>query len=521
MKRSLLLTTILLPTLMLAANAQSRLDTMLTMSDGVQINVAFFLPDEPVPEGGFPAVLSVHGFAGNKNGNVNRVVRYADSGYAGMTFSVRGQGHLGVNLASGGVTDWLDAPRTIEDVRELYEWMAARPDVRGDRIAIEGISQGGVITWSSVIDQIPFRCAVPIASVPAVKNTFAPNGTNTYFTVTILNLAKSSGAVLFGPFLDSVRNAYQADAHARLLELLASRETAGTAGIISVPVFSQLAWQDDLFLSADLFELFRNATNPMKLTLIPGGHSTNTAVEWLREETFRFYRRWLRDDVSENIMDPDSRFSYIDPSTDDTVAHSREEFSQLYPANRAERPTLTLNFQPRGSLATAGPFEPLSMGKLYVQNITNNADVFRSEILEEKVVITGATLSCLALSTAPTWQINIRLYDFDPETNTRRQITRGSWQARDGMAERRITYDLSPQIYTLPAGHIVEAHIYRGIPLLKPNTEFGKTPYAPQATGITTFKGTAEEPATLTLWLSEEISSVEEIDLLPAWLDLR
>ena len=103
------------------------------------------------------------------------------------------------------------------------------------------------------------------------------------------------------------------------------------------------------------------------------------------------------------------------------------------------------------------------------------------------------------------------LWDYDPVTNTARRITRGSWQARDGGDERRVEYQLSPQLYTIPAGHVLEARVKFGMSNIlgvKPDDEFGKVPYRPSVGSTTTLTGTVEEPAYVRMLTPDDVSSV-------------
>ena len=516
----LLLSLLLLLLLTVSAESRTRLDTNLVMDD-VQLAVSLFTPDEAPPASGFPAILSVHGYAGSRQGNVARAAAYADKGYVAMTVSVRGEGGVaGSADASGGVIDWMTDGRVIEDMRELVDWLGNRPNIRADRIGMEGISQGGLITWASAIEGLPIRCAVTLASAPRFATTITHNGANNYFIATLTRLAKNTGLVRSGPFLDSMIAAYDNDNHQELIRLAASREIFDKVEQISIPMFAQLAWQDDLFSARDLFTTFDRVTSPMILFLVPGGHSSSGPSElryWLE---IRFWNRWLKDDMNETIMHPDSVVRFIDPATDRVIPFDRMSFERNIPRPGEQNPVLPLYFQSGGRLATTPPTTPFTLTAAYLQNITNQSHIFRSEPLEVDRVLTGGELSLLASSNAATWQVNILLFDYDPDENRVRQITRGAWQARDGGAERELTYRLSDQFYTVPKGHAIEAHIRFGMPLVKPEIEFGKAPVAPRASSINRVRGTAEHPAVLRLFLPEGTTGVERAPALPGWLEL-
>jgi ABC-2 type transport system ATP-binding protein len=107
----------------------------------VPLDATFFRPARP---GRVPAVLLAHGFGGSKDDVKDEAVDLARHGYAVLTWSARGFGRSGGQIA-------LDSPEyEVKDVRQLIDWLARRPDVRLDgpgdpRVGIAGQSYGGAI----------------------------------------------------------------------------------------------------------------------------------------------------------------------------------------------------------------------------------------------------------------------------------------------------------------------------------------------------------------------------------------
>ena len=111
------------------------------MDDGVAIATTLHLPDGTPPSGGSPAVMLLHGLGGRRGQMDALATRwFVPHGYAALTFDARGHGE------SGGLVG-LDGPREVADVRALYDWLAARPDVDDRRIGAWGISYGGGAIW--------------------------------------------------------------------------------------------------------------------------------------------------------------------------------------------------------------------------------------------------------------------------------------------------------------------------------------------------------------------------------------
>ena len=100
------------------------------MSDGVKIATTYYVPDGVPPTGGWPAVMLFHGLGGSRTDpgtplgmslNSFAETQLAPQGYAALTFDARGHGQ------SEGLVS-IDGPREIQDVRELFGWLAAHAE---------------------------------------------------------------------------------------------------------------------------------------------------------------------------------------------------------------------------------------------------------------------------------------------------------------------------------------------------------------------------------------------------------
>ncbi|MEU2837816.1 alpha/beta fold hydrolase [Streptomyces sp. NPDC007076] len=118
--------------------AVHRQDRMMR-TDGVSLDTSYFTAGGA---GRRPAVLIGHGFGGSKDDVRAQAERLARSGYAVLTWSARGFGKSGGDIALN------DPDREIKDVSRLIDWLADRPEVRLDakgdpRVGITGASYGG------------------------------------------------------------------------------------------------------------------------------------------------------------------------------------------------------------------------------------------------------------------------------------------------------------------------------------------------------------------------------------------
>jgi len=118
-------------------------------SAGVPLSGVIHIPDEkdPAPR---PAIILLHGFGSSKDaGNVTTPGRmFAEWGYVVLRFDRRGCGE------SGGEPGLNLCPEHVEDTRNALTWLAQRPEVYADRIAVLGTSFGGAIaTYTAGVDE--------------------------------------------------------------------------------------------------------------------------------------------------------------------------------------------------------------------------------------------------------------------------------------------------------------------------------------------------------------------------------
>jgi acetyl esterase/lipase len=160
-----------------AADAFTKTDLRLRMSDGVELAATLYLPDAFRPGAGWPAVMAFHGL-GQTRATMNAIAEayFVPRGYAVLTVDARGHGE------SSGLNG-LDGPRDVQDVHELFHWLAARGDIDAARIGAVGLSLGGGLVWRAAATGVPFAAIVPIATWTDLYGALFPG-----------NLAKS-GAV--------------------------------------------------------------------------------------------------------------------------------------------------------------------------------------------------------------------------------------------------------------------------------------------------------------------------------------
>ncbi len=92
------------------ALASSRQDVTIASADGTSLAATFTLPDGAVPQGGWPAVIFMHGLGGNRSSTL-AVAPGMGIGerYAVLAYDARGHGESGGLIA-------IDGPKEIADV---------------------------------------------------------------------------------------------------------------------------------------------------------------------------------------------------------------------------------------------------------------------------------------------------------------------------------------------------------------------------------------------------------------------
>ncbi|WP_067105721.1 alpha/beta hydrolase [Sphingopyxis granuli] len=128
-------------------------------SEGTRLAAEIFMPERPSPND-FPAILLCHGWGGLKDHLARYAGKFAEAGYAAMTFDYRGWGESdGRVIAARDVPPLHEAGERMLNVRVLREivdpvdqttdirnclaYLASEPGVDAGRIGIWGTSYGG------------------------------------------------------------------------------------------------------------------------------------------------------------------------------------------------------------------------------------------------------------------------------------------------------------------------------------------------------------------------------------------
>jgi predicted acyl esterase len=274
------------------STASATQDVVLTMDDGVPVAATLHLPDGTAPAGGWPAIVFLHGLAGNRQ-DMNALARaygFVGERYVVLTFDARGHGQ------SGGLVS-IDGPREVADTRTVFEWLRDRPDVADGKIGAWGISYGGGAIWNSLVAGVPWAAVEVVETWTDLNQALAPQG-----------LVKSGlVAALSGSIPDARKSpslqAIQAAAFAGtdqdgVAAWARERSSLDRLGTVRTPVFLMQGRRDFLFGVDQATRAFAKLKGPKRLWLGNHGHAPSSfpAADTgaMLREGLRWFDRFLR-----------------------------------------------------------------------------------------------------------------------------------------------------------------------------------------------------------------------------------
>lgn len=286
------------------------------MSDGVTLAASIYQPDGKPPAGGWPAVIMIHGWGGDRNTYNTIAPFYAQNGYVVLTYDCRGFGQ------SEGKTS-LAGPREIQDLHELMQYIIDHFQVDGDKIGSTGISYGGGQSYllAASNNQPGYtgpkvKAIAPVMGWTDLNDALLPNDVmkGSYNSVLLAMGFKPDklnyGTDLPAWFVEGLSGLNQAD-FKQQLALRSVKQHSDQLG--SVPIYALQAWKDELFPVQQVRSLFSvlQLQNP-DLKLYAGGYGHPGAVMDENEENYVFtqalawFDYWLQGKQN-GIMKRDNR----------------------------------------------------------------------------------------------------------------------------------------------------------------------------------------------------------------------
>lgn len=270
MLRRLLLVSLAALAVAAPAQAFTKQDLTVRMSDGVDIAATLYLPDGARPAAGWPTVMLFHG-NGESRTMLNAVgISMNDSaerflapfGYAVLTHDLRGHGQ------SGGLYT-LNSPRAVQDTRELFDWLGARSDVDRARIGGFGYSLGGGLLLRAAVEGVPFAALEPAITWTHLPRSLLPGGVSKSGAIVgFLN----SVSTRLDPALAALKDDLILSRNLPALRTeLGSRSTSGRLGL-RTPTLVMQGRRDFVFGMDEALDIYAQLRGPKRLYLADFGH---------------------------------------------------------------------------------------------------------------------------------------------------------------------------------------------------------------------------------------------------------
>ena len=118
--------------------------------DGTEIPAIYYLPHQASKDFKVPAMVWVHGGPGGQTRqNFNSLIQYmVNHGYAVLAVNNRGSSGYGKTFYK--MDDRNHGEKDLQDCVEGKNWLAAQPEIDGDKIGIIGGSYGGYMTMAAL-----------------------------------------------------------------------------------------------------------------------------------------------------------------------------------------------------------------------------------------------------------------------------------------------------------------------------------------------------------------------------------
>jgi predicted acyl esterase len=266
-------------------------EVSLTMDDGVRIDASLLVPDGPVPDGGWPAVMMFHALGGNHVDLVTGLApAYLAKGYAVFAPDARGHG------TSGGFVS-LDGPREVADVRAEFQWLSARQEVSDTEIGAWGLSLGGGAAWNSVVAGVPFKTLETFETWSDLYRALYPQ--NLGKAGAIYSFAQSVPASRIDPALRPyVPQMIGNENLPGVRQLLGTRSSLQSLSAVTTPSFLFQGRRDFAFDIDQAGDAYRKLAGPKRLYVGDFGHSPSSFpgpdLSHVLDLSIRWYDRFLK-----------------------------------------------------------------------------------------------------------------------------------------------------------------------------------------------------------------------------------
>ena len=252
-----------------SGSTAARQDVSIAMDDGVSIAATLYVPDGAPPAGGWPAIVFLHGLAGNRQ-QMNALVEgygFTSGPYAILTFDARGHGQ------SGGLVG-INGPREVADIRAIHTSLGARSEISETTIGAWGISYGGGGIFNSLVAGVPWTAVVAVETWTDLYTALMPQGL--VKSGVVVGFSSSIPAGRRDPSLDATLAQAFAGNAAAVRAWAAERSSISKLGSTTTPVFMAQGRRDFAFGIDQGTRAFNALKGPKTLYVGLHGHAPST-----------------------------------------------------------------------------------------------------------------------------------------------------------------------------------------------------------------------------------------------------
>ena len=362
------------------ALASSRQDVTIASADGTSLAATLTVPDGAVPQGGWPAVIFMHGLGQTRATGLAAAQQMGiGERYAVLAFDARGHGE------SGGLVG-IDGPKEIADVKAVFAWLRNRPEISDTRIGGWGVSYGGGAAWNSLAAGVPWAALEIWMSWTDLRDALLPQGLAK--TGVIAGFLGSLDPKRIDPEVFAVRDAAYSGNLGPVLPFAAARSSLPALKDVKTPVFMMQGRRDFAFGMEHALTAYRALAGPKQLWFGLSGHAPSPGVAAdtpaMLAEGARWFDRYLRGDTAAPLAKP--------------VAISPESWTGQ-PVRFAALPKVTTT---RTALGGRAAFAQSGKYRRMLPRLARATEVFGSPVVQVSANATGGWSRIVAVLSART-----------------------------------------------------------------------------------------------------------------------
>ncbi len=249
------------------ASAYTQQELSLRMDDGVDLAATLYEPSTAPPPAGHPAIVLFHALGGKRQ-DLDFLARAFAGSFAVLTLDARGHGQ------SGGLVS-IDGPREMTDVKAVFNWLAARPEINRNRIGAWGISLGGGAVLRSLVEGVPWAAVETVETWTDLYSALAPQRLTK--SGAVFQFLNSVPQARLDPSVLAIRDDALASTNLGAVRAWAdARSSRSQLAKVTTPVFMFQGRRDFAFDIAQARAGYRLLKGPKRLYVGDFGHAPST-----------------------------------------------------------------------------------------------------------------------------------------------------------------------------------------------------------------------------------------------------